>query len=61
MIPAGPSLESTVADRREGSGPLFLDQNEARKAENFILDRPPISRSGVPPPRHPLPEGLGPP
>ena len=37
---AGPNLESTVADRGEGPGPLFLNQNEARRAENVTLDRP---------------------
>ena len=40
LYAAGPYLESTVADRGEGPGPLFLNQNEARRAENVILDRP---------------------
>ena len=38
LYAAGPNLESTVADRGEGPGPLFLDQNEARRAENVILN-----------------------
>ena len=42
LYAAGPNLESTVADRGEGPGPLFLDQNEAEalRAKNVILDRP---------------------
>ena len=38
LYTAGPNLESTVGDRGEGPGPLFLDQNEARRAENVILN-----------------------
>ena len=38
LYTAGPNLESTVGDREEGPGPLFLDQNEARRAENVILN-----------------------
>ena len=38
LYTAGLNLESTVGDRGEGPGPLFLDQNEARRAENVILD-----------------------
>ena len=38
LYAAGPNLESTVADRGEGPGPLFLDQNEARRVENVILN-----------------------
>ena len=37
LYTAGPNLESTVGDRGEGPGPLFLDQNEARRAGNVIL------------------------
>ena len=38
LYTAGPNPESTVGDRGEGPGPLFLDRNEARRAENVILD-----------------------
>ena len=38
LYTAGPNPESTVGDRGEGPGPLFLDHNEARRAENVILN-----------------------
>ena len=38
LYTAGPNRESTVGDRGEGPGPLLLDQNEAERAENVILD-----------------------
>ena len=38
LYTAGPNLESTVGDRGEGPGPLFLDQNEARRAESVIFN-----------------------
>ena len=38
LYTARPNLERTVGDRGEGPGPLFLDQNEARRAENVVLD-----------------------
>ena len=61
----------TVADPGEEPGwpgsPLFLDQNEARRAEKIFFETaspPLISGSGwppIPPPPLPLSEGLDPP
>ena len=59
LYAAGPNLESTVADRGEGPGPLFLNQNEARRAENVILDRPLYHGLDYRPPRPPRPPTLG--
>ena len=49
--------KKAVVDLGRGQPPLFLDQNEARRAENIFLETPPPLTQGLDD-RPPLESGL---